>query len=287
MISLSSIRTLFTEAWRTAASEPTLLVPGIFISAIALFEQSYVWKIFSNSSLEELSHTPIHSLAFLSTLIIATAIIKTLAESQIFIAAAARVLHQPSLLAPSCRFKNALRYLTIEIICSSFILISAVLLFPILTLKQPSILLSILAVISALVFIYIVLLLSILKHMLFGYGTLSSLTPLSAFNLSVRLLSRYLNQSIVFLLILTGILSLFTFLQNLVILQGAFLYSRAAGLFIETLSYTAALLLGTFIALFSTVIWVHFFLLLTNRRREERVEPIILHEEIPETPPVA
>ncbi len=287
MISLSSIRTLFTEAWRTAASEPTLLVPGIFISAIALFESSYIWKIFGTFSFETLSDTPIRSLLFLSTLIVAIAILKTLAESQIFIAAAARILHQPSLLAPSRRLKNALRYLVIEIICSGFILISAILLFPILTLKQPSILLSILAVLSALVFIYVAILLSVLKHMLFGYGTLSSLTPRSALNLSIRLLSRYLNPSIIFLLILTAILSLFTFLQNLVILQGAFLYSRTAGLFIETLSYASVLLLGTFIALFSTTIWVHFFLLLTNRRREEKIEPIILREEIPETPPVA
>lgn len=287
MISLSSIRTLFTEAWRTAASEPTLLVPGIFISTIALLEQSYAWKILGTFSFETLSDTPIRSLLFLSTLIITTAILKTLAESQVFITAAARILRQPSLLAPSRRFKNALRYLGIEVICSGLILISAILLLPILTLKQPSIPLSILVVISALVFIYITLLLSILKHILFGYATLSALTPWSAFNLSIRLLSRYLNQSIIFLLVLTGILSLFTFLQNLVILQGAFLYSRTAGLFIETLSYASALLLGTFIVLFSTAIWVHFFLLLTNRRREEKTEPIVLREEIPETPPVA
>ena len=287
MISLSSIRTLFTEAWRTAASEPTLLMPGIFISAIALFESSYAWTIFGTLPFETRSDTPIRSLLFLGTLIVTTTILRTLAESQIFIAAAARILRQPPLLTPSCRLKNALRYLVIEILCSSLILISAVLLFPILALKQPSILLSILAVISALIFIYAAILLSVLKHMLFGYGTLSSLTPRSAFNLSIRLLSRYLNPSIIFLLILTTVLSLFTFLQNLVILQGAFLYSRTAGLFIETLSYASVLLLGTFIALFSTTIWVHFFLLLTNRHREEKIEPIILREEIPETPPVA
>ena len=109
MISLSSIRTLFAEAWRTAASEPTLLVPGIFISAIALFESSYVWKIFGTFSFETLSDTPIRSLLFLSTLIVATAILKTLAESQIFISAAARILRQPSLLTPSRRLTNALR----------------------------------------------------------------------------------------------------------------------------------------------------------------------------------
>ncbi len=287
MTSLSSIRTLFAEAWRTAASEPTLLVPGIFIAAIALFESSYAWKMIGSFSLETLSTVPLRSLIFLGVVIITTTLFKTLAESQIFTGAAARILHQPSLLSQSRRFKNALRYLVIEIICSSLILISACLLLPILAREQLSIIPSIFAGLSALIFIYVAILLSVLKHILFGYGVLSPLTYRSAFNLSIKLLSRYLNFSIIFLLILTGVLSLFTFLQNLVILQGAFLYGRAAGLFVEAFSYASALLLGTLIAIFSTTLWVHFFLVLTNKRREEKTDPVILREEVPETPPVA
>lgn len=278
---------LFVEAWRTAASEPILLVPGIFISAIALFESSYAWLILQELPLEVLTNAPSRSLAFLGAIIIATTLLKTLAESQLFTLAAAKVLRQSSLLSRSRRIRNALRYLIIEIVCSGFILLSALLLLPIFTIEHPSITLSILSAISALVFIYTAIVISVLKHILFGYGVLSPLSLPSALSLSIRIFSRYLNPSIAFLFIMIGALSLFTFLQNLVILQGAFLYSRSSGLFIETLSYASVLLLGTFIAIFSTTIWVHFFLLLTNRRREEKSEPIVLHEEIPETPPVA
>lgn len=278
---------LFVEAWRTAASEPILLVPGIFISAIALFESSYAWLILQELPLEVLTNAPSRSLAFLGAIIIATTLLKTLAESQLFTLAAAKVLRQSSLLSRSRRIRNALRYLIIEIVCSGFILLSALLLLPIFTIEHPSITLSILSAISALVFIYTAIVISVLKHILFGYGVLSPLSLPSALSLSIRIFSRYLNPSIAFLFIMIGALSLFTFLQNLVILQGAFLYSRSSGLFIETLSYASVLLLGTFIAIFSTTIWVHFFLLLTNRRREEKSEPIVLHEEVPETPPVA
>lgn len=278
---------LFVEAWRTAASEPILLVPGIFISAIALFESSYAWLILQKLPLEALTNAPSRSLAFLGAIIITTTLLKTLAESQLFTLAAAKVLRQSSFLSRSRRIRNALRYLVIEIVCSGFILLSALLLLPIFTIEHPSITLSILSTISALVFIYTAIVISVLKHILFGYGVLSPLSLPSALSLSIRIFSRYLNPSIAFLFIMIGALSLFTFLQNLVILQGAFLYSRSSGLFIETLSYASALLLGTFIAIFSTTIWVHFFLLLTNRRREEKSEPIVLHEEVPETPPVA
>lgn len=286
MISFSNIQVLFVEAWRTAASEPILLVPGIFISAIALFESSYAWLILRELPIETPIGATIESIVFLSTIIIITTFLKTLAESQIFAMAAAKVLRQPSLLSRSRRIRNSLRYLTIEIICSGFILISAILLFPIFAIEHSSIALLILSAISALVFIYAAILISILKHILFGYGILSPLSFPSALSLSIRILSRYLNPSIIFLFIMIGVLSLFTFLQNLVILQGASLYSRSSGLFIETLSYASALLLGTFIAIFSTTIWVHFFLLLTNRRREEKSELIVLREEVPETPPI-
>lgn len=288
MVSLANIRTLLVEAWRTAASEPLLLVPGIFVAAVTIFESSYAQEIFRHlSSIEDVTDIPAESLWFFGTLVIVTSLLKTIAESQIFITTAARLLQRSSFLTRSYRIRTTLRYLAIEILCSSLILLSTLFLFPLLTLEKPSLILSVLAILSALFFFNSVIMLSILKHILFGYCTLSPLTLLSAFKLSIRLLSRYLSFSIIFLLILTTALSLFTFLQNLVILQGAFLYSRTAGLFVEILSYAASLLLGTFIAIFFTTVWVHWFLLLTNKRKEEKNDPVIVQEEIPEVPPVA
>lgn len=287
MESLARIRNILGSSWRNASSEPSFLVPGLAISTLVLFESSYLSETLGNISIDSLSSdTPLSPMLLLITPILSVSLLKTLLESQLYLSVAAVVLRRPVLLEKTSRMKGALRYISIEICSSLFLCFSLIPLAITSELKNLSPTTSLFAFLAFCFFGILLVATSLVKYILFGYALLSPLGFRSALRLSINLFARHQQLSVLFFLIVGILLSLFTFLQNLVMLQGAFLHRQTGTILIEVVSYTALLLLGTFVSLFFTVLWVHFFLFLTNRQSQEKVAPAITREEVFETPPV-
>lgn len=290
MTSFFRLRTILSRAWRNASSAPSLLVPGVAISITALFENSFFSKITENFSPDFSSLKPqFSSILFLLILILATSTLKTIIESQLYLSIAAKTLNRPALLSKIRRLRSVFRYISIEI-AFWFILFLALLPFAIISLFNDSgsfsEFITFVHFLALCFFGIIFILSSLVKRLFFGYSILSPLGFRSALSLSVKIFVRYQRFSIFFFLVVSIILSLFTFLQNLVMLQGAFLYKYMNALVIETGTYTAVLLLGTFIAIFFEALWVQYFLVLTNKQSEEAAPLVVIQEEVSEIPPL-
>lgn len=282
MTSPFRLGTLFTEAWKTAATEPLLLVPGITLSLVTLFEESSLSALFDQATPQNILSLSANPIFFLITFLLITTTVKTLIQSQIFIIAAAKILNRPAWLTSTYRCWSALRYGFIEL-CFSIVLLIATLPISVLFFFKNN---TWLIYITCFLLLPLIPILFLLKRIWFGYSLLSKLSLRSAFQLAWHLLLRYQPFNLFALMAISVWFLLFTFLENLVILQGAFLFQVYPGTSALGISYGASLLLTTFLSILFEVVWVHFFLLLTNKQRKEAPEiSVILQKEVAEIPP--
>lgn len=290
MPTASHIRTLLSEAWRASASEASFLIPGICVSLIALFESSYLFEIADHLPEKNTPTLSAGALIFFIVLLLSTTTLKTIAQSQLFIHIAAKLLKRSTLFSNRARFRGLIRYIAIEIFFTLPLLLATIPLALTLLSQStlPATLFTLLSFGSWFLFGICFVLIFILKRLMLGYILLSPLTFHSAFRLSLQIFFRYPSFSIFFFFITNILLSLFTFLQKLVILQGAFLEKKYAWPPIEILSYSSLLLLGTFMAILFETLWISYFLLLTNKRPEKEPirDPLILGKEITDIPPI-
>lgn len=287
MMTAFRLRTLLIETWKTATSDTQLLVHGLTVGLVTLLENGVLFQ-FREVFIQSIES---HSFSFgadtwLVPFIFTCFLIKTVALSQIFLLAASTRLHRPAFRVPSRRFISALAYIGIEILTIFVILfVSLPAILPFLLDQDITIRPLIKNIALAWVFIMIIFIYT-LKRLLIGYFLLSSLNFRSSLNLSMKLFIRHQYPLLCsFFLIMTLIL-LFTFLENLVMLQGAFLVRLLPKLPYASFMYGILLLLNTFMVVFAETFWLHVFLLLTNKHQRSKVAPLLIREKAQSTPPV-
>ena len=294
MTVLSRLYTLISETWYTTYSAPVLLIPGLILALILTFEDSFfsplediLKRILEEGTLSEMYLRPSF---IILCIILCTALFKTIAMSQIFVTAASHIFHRPSLLSLTKRYRVAFLYTTIELLTLLVLLAASLPLFlPFLfrTNHQTGFILTILITITFTLLFVIIAALSTIKRLTLGYLILSPISFRTALDLSARLFIRHQCFSILAFLFITLSSLLFTFLQTLVMIQGAFLNQWwVTNILGTTLSYSAVVLMSTFWVVFLEVFWVHFFLTLTNKRREADTIPLFLPESTPDIPHV-
>lgn len=280
------IRTLVADTWHATYANPSLLVFGLFISVLALSTHNlsfFQTELFQNGSFREIFLSIPWPLILLLLTIFLT---QTLTLSQIFILSASDFFRRPNLLTLHTRFTKALTYTGAEILGTLPIIGASPLLFiPSLLHLDPIHPLSFLLIgISLGIFVAITLFTIILKRLTIGYLILSPLHLRSSIHLAVKILLRYRSFSILSFFLILMLTLLFTILENLVMLQSAFIGQYLSGIAPVVCVYTVLLLANTFMSVFMEVFWLHFFLTLTNKNKK-MVDPLpMLHEQLEEVP---
>lgn len=280
------IRTLVYHTWRATYTNPSLLVFGLTMAILTLLINSILFPFLE--TLQDGSVPDIFqgTLSPISLFILPALLCKTFAASQVFILQASHFLRRPHLLAPRARLEGGLLYVGVEIlhafllICISYFL----LIIPLSHFEPTSALSSLVVSVLLGIFFFAVLDTSIIKHLFLGYFLLSPLHLRSSLSLSIQLFVRYQYFSVLSFLFVLFFTLLFTILENLVMLQYAFVgqHSATSGVFV----YLVLLLVNTFIAVFTEVFWLNFFFALTNKHREAKDLIPLLRKEREEAAPI-
>lgn len=281
------VRTLIQKAWQTTYANPALLVSGLIISLLSIAHDTFLFPfsgILENEPLQDFLRTLPPSFFFLiGTIFIG----KTFVSSQIFILSASDFFRKPRLLILRSRLTGALTYTAIETASLFLLTLTAYLLFtPLLHMRPESVPFSFLTNTSLSIFLLVTLCVTVIKRLTFGYVLLSPLRFPSSLHLSIKLFIRYRYFSATTFFSVLLIIILFTILENLVILQYAFIGRYLPDMLPEAFIFTALLFANTFISIFLEVFWLNFFLTVTNKNRKTK-EPIrLLRKEFEEVPSV-
>ena len=287
-----SMTRILSQAWKATYSNPTLLVYGLAFSVVSLLLTNIFSFFFAVTS----SPAPVNISSLLplinnwiSVLLLFLAVCcLTVIKSQIYILSAARQLNRNTLLTTNSRLKNTFVYLFIESATALIVFCCALPLLVFLFI-QPDFITSIHFVTKFLLVSSLLLLsitISIIKHLFVGYALLTPIRLQSAFGLALHLFLRYRQISLSFGILFLGLSLLFTFLQNLVILQGAFLLVHFQSLMAVGIAYIAILLLRTIGVLFFEILWIEFFLEVTQKRPLKQTLLSPSAKEALEIPPV-
>ena len=288
MSPLFRVQALISRTWYTTYANPSLLVFGFLISIITLSLNSSLFpytEALTNGFPENIFR--IFSPFFLAFILLGL-LCKTLASSQIFILAASEFLQRPTLLTFRHRFRSAFVYAGIEIFYTLLLIFAFILLaLPSISEKElAGPFSSIIINISLVIFFIIAIFTTIIKHLVVGYFFLSPIRLRSSLQLSTKLFVRYQYFSFFSFLFILLFSLLFTILENLVMLQYVFIERFLPGIAPETFIYTALLFAYTFVSVFSEVFWLHFFLLLTNKKQKSTNSLPLLQKELGEVSPI-
>ncbi len=280
------LRTLVADTWHSTCANPSLLVFGLLISILALYINSLLFlqiDFQKGSSGKDVFSILTGPILFLTLLALLTQII---ASSQIFVFAASDYLRRPNLLTLRSRFIAALIYVGGEIASILPITVTLYLLFiPSLLHLEPTGLFSTYFTILALtIIIVIVFLVMTIKRLAFGYLTLSPLHFRSSVYLALKILLRYRSVSILSFFFLITLISLFTILENLVMLQSVFLRQYLPNIAPEVLIYTVLLLIHSFVSVFIEVFWLNFFLTLTRKNQKNSLPLPLPNKQLEDVP---
>ena len=263
---------------------PGLLASGLAVAILTLLTKSILFPAFGMSP-EKLPTDPFPALLSPASLfILLVLLLRAFASSQIFLLQAGDFFRRPDLLAPRARLTGGFLYVAADILLGSVFLgipyfLLNVPLFGSETTRAlspltTSILLGALffAIFSA----------TIIKRLAVGYLLLSPLHLRSSLILSVRLFLRYRYFSMLTFLSVLFFAFLFTILENLVMLQYAFIGQHLAisGVFV----YAVLLLANTLVSILTEVFWLNFFLALTNKSRKVARPTPLLQKELGEAP---
>ncbi|MBP7811377.1 MAG: hypothetical protein KA054_00845 [Candidatus Moranbacteria bacterium] len=271
----SRIQTIAHHTWRAAYTNPSLLVSGLTAAILTLFTESILFSALGTSQ-EALSADSFRTLlSSVSLFVLLVLPVRAFASSQIFLLQSGDFFRRPDLLTPRTRFIGGCLYVATEILSTSVFLgilyfILSVPLFNSESTNTPSPLATSI-LLGALFFI------TIIKRLTVGYLLLSPLRLRSSLTLSVRLFVRYRYFSMLAFFFVLFLTFLFTILENLVMLQYAFIGQHLvlSGVFV----YAVLLLANTLISILTEVFWLNFFLTLTNKSQKTTcLEPIIQKE---------
>jgi hypothetical protein len=280
------IRTLLSDTWHTTYANPSLLVCGLIISLLVLWSFQFSFletELLKNGPLKDtLSLLPLPLLLLFLLIFFAQAF----ASSQIFLLSAAEFLRRPNILTLRSRLIKAFAYVGVEILGTiPIIVVSPIIFIPTLLPLEPTHPLSLLATSFLFgIFFVVTLFTTILKRLTIGYLILSPLGLRSSLHLASQIFFRYRFFSILSFLLVLLLTLLFTILENLVMLQSAFIGQYLSGIAPGVLMYSVLLLANTFMSVFTEVFWLHFFLTLTNKNQKRKDPVPLLHKQLEEVP---
>ncbi len=287
MRSSISIQTLVSQTWYATYANPRLLVFGLTIGILALFTESLL-SPYSELLSDYLKKDALHEISPLFLLLILfTLLCSTFFSSQIFILAASNSLHRQKLLLSRARILGSFIYVGVELLYVIMMILAASLLFllPLHNGGETNFLVMLASNFSFALFLIGIFAATIIKRLLLGYLILSPLHFRSSLQLSIKLFLRYRYFSILSLCIFLSFSILFTILENLVMLQSAFIPRYLLGIHSEVFTYSVLLLANTFMAIFLEVFWLNFFLALTNKKQKSAV-PLPLAQDTLEDMPL-
>ncbi len=280
------IRTLLSDTWHATYANPSFLVFGLIISLLVLWSFQFSLpetKLLKNGSLKDVLSLFSLPLLLLFLLIFFA---QAFASSQIFLLSAAEFLRRPNILTPRSRLIKAFTYIGVEILgMIPIIVVLPTLFIPTFFHLDPTSLPSLLATSFLFsIFFIVTLFTTILKRLTIGYLILSPLGLRSSLHIAFQVFFRYRFFSVLSFFLVLLLTLLFTILENLVMLQSAFIGQYLSGIAPGVLMYSVLLLANTFMSVFTEVFWLHFFLTLTNKNQKVKDPLPLLHKQLEEVP---